>query len=63
MHLAFTDVQRGRSPYLPLMVLGHQPPAMIQALRRLPLRRQYEMAELMGGNIVTHSLYATANAA
>ena len=45
------------------MVLGHQPPAMIQALRRLPLRRQYEMAEVMGGNIVTHSLYATANAA
>ena len=63
MHLAFTDVQRGRSPYLPHMVLGHQPPAMIQALRRLPLRRQYEMAELMGGNIVTHSLYATASAA
>jgi len=63
MHLAFTDVQRGRSPYLPHMVLGRQPPAMVDTLRRLPRRAQYEMAELMGGNIVTHSLYATRSAA
>jgi 2-polyprenyl-3-methyl-5-hydroxy-6-metoxy-1,4-benzoquinol methylase len=62
MHLAFSDVQRGRAPYLPHMVLGSKPPAMIDQLRKLPARQQYEMAELMMGNIITHSLYATHSA-
>lgn len=62
MHLAFSDVQRGRSPYLPHMVLGRKPPAMTDQLRKLPLRQQYEMAELMIGNIITHSLYLTRDA-
>ena len=59
LHLSFSDVQRGRSPYLPHMVLGARPPAMAAALRQLPMRQQYEMAELMIGNITTHSLYLT----
>ncbi|CAM3425403.1 class I SAM-dependent methyltransferase [Polaromonas hydrogenivorans] len=63
MHLNFSDVQRGRSPYLPHMVLGNKPPAMATELRQLPLRQQYEMAELMIGNIITHSLYLTPDAA
>ena len=63
MHLAFTDVQRGRSPYLPRMVLGNKPPAMTGALTALPRRRQYEIAELLIGSIITHSLYATRSAA
>lgn len=63
MHLEFTDVQRGRSPYLPHMVLGAKPPPMTAGLRKLPLRKQYEMAELMSGSIITHSLYVTRNAA
>ncbi|MGH8804203.1 MAG: class I SAM-dependent methyltransferase [Polaromonas sp.] len=62
MHLAFTDVQRGRSSYLPHMVLGSKPPAMAAGLRKLPRRRQYEMAELMMGSIITHSLYVTRDA-
>lgn len=62
LHLAFSDVQRGRSPYLPHMVLGSKPPAMAAELRRLPLRQQYEMAELMIGSIITHSLYLTRDA-
>ena len=62
LHLTFSDVQRGRSPYLPHMVMGGKPPAMTAELRRLPLRRQYEMAELMIGNIITHSLYLTQDA-
>ena len=61
-HLSFSDVQRGRSPYLPHMVMGAKPPAMAAGLRQLPLRRQYEMAELMIGNLITHSLYLTASA-
>ena len=62
MHLEFTDVQRGRSSYLPHMVLGSKPPALMAALRKRPRREQYEMAELMSGSIITHSLYATKNA-
>ena len=62
-HLAFSDVQRGRAPYLPHMVMGGKPPAMVTELRQLPLRRQYEMAELMIGNIITHSLYLLPSAA
>ena len=62
-HLAFSDVQRGRAPYLPHMVMGAKPPAMAAQLRQLPLRRQYEMAELMIGNIITHSLYLLPSAA
>ena len=63
MHLAFTDVQRGRSPYLPRMVLGSKPPAMAANLAALPRRRQYEIAELLIGSIITHSLYVTRSAA
>lgn len=63
LHLAFSDVQRGRAPYLPRMVLGSKPPAMAQALAALPRRQQYEMAELMIGSIITHSLYVTRSAA
>ena len=62
MHLEFTDVQRGRSSYLPHMVLGSNPPAMTGALRMRPRREQYEMAELISGSIITHSLYATNSA-
>lgn len=61
-HLSFSDVQRGRSPYLPHMVLGGKPPRMASELRRMPRRRQHEMAELMIGNIVTHSFYLTPDA-
>jgi 2-polyprenyl-3-methyl-5-hydroxy-6-metoxy-1,4-benzoquinol methylase len=62
-HLAFSDVQRGRSPYLPHMVLGSKPPALLAALKKQPLRQQHEVAELLIGNIITHSLYLTRNAA
>ena len=60
LHLEFTDVQRGRSPYLPHMVLGVKPPDMMAQWRTLPLRQQYAMAELLGGTITMHVLYATA---
>lgn len=62
LHLSFSDVQRGRAPYLPHMVLGAKPPAMQARLRQLPLRQQYEMAELMSGSLITHSLYAAPGA-
>ncbi len=63
MHLSFSDVQRGRAPYLPRMVLGRKPPDMLGTLTALPRRRQYEIAELLIGSLITHSFYATRNAA
>lgn len=63
MHLQFSDVQRGRAAYLPHMVLGAKPPGQLAALRRMPRRRQYEMAELMDGCITMHTLYATPDPA
>lgn len=60
LHLEFTDVARGRSPYLPQMVLGSKPPERMAQLRALPRRRQFEIAELLGGDIIMHSFYATA---
>ena len=62
LHLAFSDVQRGRAPYLPDMVMGARPSALSGRLRQMPLRRQYAIAELMIGNITMHSLYATRQA-
>jgi len=62
LHLEFTDVRRGRSPYLPHMVLGAKPPDTLAAWRNLPRRRQYAIAELLGGTITMHVLYATAGA-
>ena len=43
-------------------MVGARPPALQARLRQLPLRRQYAMAELMGGSITTHSLYLTRDA-
>ena len=45
------------------MVLGSKPLAMAVHLAALPRRRQYEIAELLIGSIITHSLYATRSAA
>ncbi len=59
MHLEFSDVQRGRTPYLPHVVMGHRQPDLTPLLRKLPRRKQYEIAELVVGNLITHSLYAT----
>ena len=59
LHLAFTDVQRGRSSYLPHLQMGPQPPRVLARIRAMELRRQYEIAELLNGRILTHSFYAT----
>ena len=60
LHLAFSDVARGRSAYLPHMVLGRKPPDRMAQLRAMPRRQQYELAELLGGDIITHCFYATS---
>lgn len=62
MHIAFTEVQRGRAAYLPHMVLGRKPPAQLQQWRQWPLRRQQACAELLAGDITMHSFYLTREA-
>ena len=61
-HLTFTDVQRGRSSYLPHIVLGSKPPQMAAELRKLSRRKQYEISELISGNIIYHVLYLNRDA-
>jgi len=58
LNLELTDVQHGRSAYLPHMLLGPKPPPILKAIRKLALRRQYEFAELFTGRIQTHSFFA-----
>ena len=57
--IEFTDVQNGRSAYLPWMLAGPKPPALLSAMREWPERRQYAVAELFSGRIQTHSFFAT----
>ena len=59
LHLAFTDVQRGPSAYLPHLRMGTHPPRVLAKIRALPLERQQAIAELLCGDIKTHSFYAT----
>ena len=58
LHMTLSDVQRGRAPYLPHLLMGPKPPDLLQQLRRLPMRRQHEIAELFGGTLQTHSFFA-----
>lgn len=62
LHLTFSDVQRGRAPYLPhIMGARHSLPG-IDEIKTMPLRRQHEIAELLSGDIIMHSFYATPDA-
>jgi SAM-dependent methyltransferase len=59
LHLELTDVQNGRSAYLPHLRMGPKPPRLAERIRAMPLRRQYAIAEYLTGTIQTHSFYAT----
>ena len=58
LNLELTDVQHGRAAYLPHMLFGPRPPAVLKAIRKLDRWRQHEIAELFGGRIQTHSFFA-----
>src|SRR5262249_21358389 len=59
LNLELTDVQNGRSAYLPRMLFGPKPPPILKAIGKLALRRQHEIAELFGGRIQPPSFCAT----
>jgi SAM-dependent methyltransferase len=63
LNLELTDVGRGRSAYLPHMILGKKPPKNLGTLKGLPMQKQYEIGELLIGNVITHSFYVTRSAA
>lgn len=62
LNIELTDVERGRSSYLPHLLMGTNPPSVLAAIRAMPLRRQYQIAELFNGRVQTHSFYLTRNA-
>jgi ubiquinone/menaquinone biosynthesis C-methylase UbiE len=61
LSLAFSAVHKGRSAYLPGLLLGrqHPPPPVLAKMTGQSQRAQYAMAELLSGNIMTHVFYAT----
>jgi SAM-dependent methyltransferase len=62
LHIELTDVERGRSSYWPHLLMGTSPPAVLDAIRAMPLRQQHQIAELFHGRIQTHSFYLTRSA-
>jgi 2-polyprenyl-3-methyl-5-hydroxy-6-metoxy-1,4-benzoquinol methylase len=62
LQLTMTNNGRGRAVYEPAMVMGRKAPEFLQAVATLPLREQYEIAELAGGTLITHSFFTTRRA-
>jgi SAM-dependent methyltransferase len=59
LHLTFTDVQRGRAAYLPHLIAGRSGLPGLDEIKAMPLRRQHEIAELLTGDLIMHTFYAT----
>lgn len=59
LHLNFSDVQRGRAAYLPHLMAGRHSFPGLDAIQAAPLRRQHEIAELLTGDLIMHTFYAT----
>jgi SAM-dependent methyltransferase len=59
LHLQFSDWHRGRLPYTIEHYLERADARLLACARALPLREQQAVAELIGGDIITHSFYAT----
>lgn len=62
LNIELTDVYRGKSAYLPHMLIGTKNTGALEKIRKLPLRQQYAIAEILTANIITHSFYATPSA-
>ena len=63
LHLELTYPGRGRSAYLPHMVVAPAQPRFLDDVRRLPVRQQHEIAELLSGSVIMHAFFATRSAA
>lgn len=63
LHVTFSDVHRGRFPYLPHMTLGLEARAMRERLPGMAERDRYAMSELLVGDLTRHNFYVTADPA
>lgn len=61
LHIELSYPGRGRSIYLPEMVVAPEQPAFLASLGALAPRVRHEIAELLAGNIIMHTFYATAS--
>jgi SAM-dependent methyltransferase len=62
LHVELTYPGRGRSIYLPEMVVAPQQPAFLRPLATLAPRARHEIAELLAGNVIMHTFYAVSSA-
>jgi hypothetical protein len=61
LHVELTYPGRGRSIYLPNMVVAPERPSFLTSLDALAPRARHEIAELLAGNIIMHTFYATSS--
>ncbi|GAB4479375.1 MAG: class I SAM-dependent methyltransferase [Burkholderiaceae bacterium] len=59
LHIWFSDVHRGALPYQPRMRLRAADPRLLDLIDALPLHTQQAVAELIGGDLISHSFYLT----
>jgi ubiquinone/menaquinone biosynthesis C-methylase UbiE len=62
-HIEWTDVGRGRYPYLPELTLGLEAHRMRERLAHMGERARHAMSELLMGDITRHTLYLTRSTA
>ncbi len=62
LHLELTYPGRGRSSYLPEMVVAPTQPHFLASVAALPQRSQHEIAELLSGCVIMHTFFATHSA-
>lgn len=61
-NIILSDVERGRFPYLPTMMMGVDAQLLCARTAELPLQAQYAIGELLRGDLITHSFYLTNSA-
>lgn len=62
LHVQFSDVHRGELPYRPQHWLRGAHAQLLQIVADLPMRVQHAAAELIGGDLISHSFYLTRSA-
>lgn len=59
LHVQFSDVHRGILPYQPRSRLRGADRGLLEVIDALPERTQHAVAELIGGDLISHSFYLT----
>lgn len=62
LHIEWSDVGRGRYPYLPELTLGLHARRMRERLPQMDVRARHAMSELLTGDITRHTMYLTRSA-